>query len=90
MNKFKRFLAYAAIGSAILGIIMAFVSVIGIWRIYSPLTTGLDRLLSATERGLEIVDQGLATVDPVIGILANAMVEILGKWRPTRSGYRSQ
>ena len=76
MNKFLRFLAYAAITSAILGILMAIISVIAIWRTYNPLTTSLDRLLAVADRGLEIVDRGLTTVDPAVGILAGAMSDI--------------
>lgn len=76
MNKFHRFLAWAAIISGILGIVLAIVSVVSIWRIYSPLTTSLDKLLYVAERGLGIVEQGLTRVDPVIGTLADSMVDI--------------
>jgi len=76
MKTFYRFLAIAAIVFGILGIVLAMVSVISIWQIYNPLTTSLDKLLLTAEKGLEVVDKGLSVVDPLVGLLANSMLEI--------------
>jgi hypothetical protein len=76
MSKFLRIVAWGAIVSGVLGILLAIVSVISIWRIYGPLTTSLDKLLYVAEQGLGIVDRGLTRVDPIIGVLADSMVEI--------------
>ena len=76
MKTFYRFTAMAAIGFGILGIILAIISVISIWRIYSPLIISLDKLLLTAEKGLEVVDKGLTVVDPLVGLLANSMLEI--------------
>ena len=76
MNKLLRVVAVAAIVSSVLGIILAVVSIIGIWRVNGPITRGLGAMLAVSEKGLEIADQGLTAVDPVIGLLAQSMVDI--------------
>jgi methyl-accepting chemotaxis protein len=76
LNKILRILAIAAIISSILGILLAIISIVSIWRINEPLTRGLDALLEVSEKGLGIVDRGLTRVNPIVGLLADSMVDI--------------
>jgi methyl-accepting chemotaxis protein len=76
MNKFLRVVAVAAIITSILGILLAIVSIVSIWQINTPFTNGITALLEVSEKGLEIIDRGLTTVDPVVGLLAGSMADI--------------
>ncbi len=76
MSKFLRVVAVAAIVFSILGILLTVVSIVSIWRINGPFTTGLNSLLEVSEKGLEIIERGLTTVDPVVGLLASSMADI--------------
>jgi len=61
---------------SILGILMAVVSVVSIWRMNQPLTENLGRLASLAEESLEIADTGLGEVEPLVDALRNSMVEV--------------
>lgn len=76
MNALKRFVAFSAIGVSIVGIIMAVVSIIGIWKVYQPITESFTTLAFVAESGLEVVDGSLQVIDPLLSVLQNSMVTI--------------
>jgi len=76
MNKFLRVLAVSTIVLSGLGILMAIISVVSIWRVNQPLTENLGNLAILAEEGLKLTDNTLAEVEPLVGLLQNSMVDI--------------
>ena len=67
METLKRILAGAVIVLCILGILVAALGVVAVWRINTPVTESLTKLLTGVDAILQIVETGLVSFNTILG-----------------------
>jgi hypothetical protein len=67
METLKRILAGAVIVLCILGILVAALGVVAVWRINTPVTESLTKLLTSVDAILQIVETGLVSFNVILG-----------------------
>lgn len=67
METLKRILAGAVIVLCILGILAAALGVVAVWRINTPVTESLTKLLTGVDAILQIVETGLVSFNAILG-----------------------
>lgn len=71
-----RILAIVIIVTSLLSIVLALVSVVGIWRASGPLIQSLDTLAGVTVTGLDTANDTLQAVDSLLSLLEGAMQDV--------------
>ncbi len=67
METLKRILAGAVIVLCILGIIVAALGIVAVWRINTPVTESVTKLLTSVDAILQIIETGLVSFNALLG-----------------------
>ena len=79
-------MAYMAIGTGVLAIILAVISIISMWSVFGSINNALTELAGLAQRSLGVVDQGISEVTPILNRFERSMVEVQENGETLKAG----